>query len=415
MRDFVQKNFKGDPIVWTIFFLLIVISAVEMYSASSSLAFKQSDYNLPVWRHILFLGGGFCIAFAVHIMPYKWFPKIGALLLPFSIGLLSVTLMMGVDLNNAKRWFGIGIFQFQPSEFAKLAVIIILALILGRKQQEKQPADDAYNLSMIILAVTSLLIIPENFSTGILIFFVGLLMMFFGRVSLKKLGITFGVIVSLCLLLYFVAPYVPDVKPFHRLSTWQERVDDFLFKEKLNILHATEAEIKAFIENNYQVAHSKMAIANSNIIGRFLGNSIERDFLPQAYSDFIYAIIIEETGLLGAIFVMLLYLILLFRAGVIANKCPSAFPALLVLGLTSMIVIQAFLNMAVAVGLVPVTGQPLPMISRGGTSIIITSIYFGIILSVSRYIKENNQKQETQEEDTQEQETPEVEIKTIAV
>ena len=408
MKDFIQKYFKGDPIIWTILILLIVISAVEMYSASSSLAFRQSDYNSPVWRHILFLSGGFCVAFMVHMIPYKLFPKGGALLLIFSFVLLGFTLTMGVSANNATRWFEIGGFQFQPSEFAKLAVIIILAVILGRKQQEKQPADEAYKMSMIILTIACILIFPENFSTGFLLFFVGFLMMFFGRVSLKKLGKTLGIIAGLCLLLYFVAPYIPKVKPFHRFSTWRERVDNHFFNNEKTVF-----ENFVINDNNYQAAHAKIAIANSNGYGRGPGNSIERDFLPQAYADFIYAVIIEETGLIGAVFVMLLYLILLFRAGVIANKSPSAFPALLVLGLTSMIVIQAFLNMAVAVGLVPVTGQPLPMISRGGTSIIITSIYFGIILSVSRYVKEETQKQESTEKNTQKQEIPEVETQTV--
>jgi len=397
MRDFIQKYFKGDPIIWTILLLLIAISAVEMYSASSTLAFRQSDYSSPVWRHILFLSGGFCVAFIVHMIPYKLFPIGGVLLLAFSLVLLVVTLVTGVSANNATRWLEIGGFQFQPSEFAKLAVIIILAVILGRKQQEKQSADEAYKISIIILTVACIMIFPENFSTAFLLFFVGFLMMFFGRVSMKKLGKTLGVIAGLCLLLYLIAPYVPEVKPFHRLSTWRERVDQHFFDK------SGKKELEKFIINddNYQIAHAKIAVANSNGIGRGPGNSIERDFLPQAYSDFIYAIIIEETGLLGGFIVMLLYLILLFRAGVIANKCPSAFPALLVLGLTSMIVVQAFLNMAVAVGLAPVTGQPLPMISRGGTSIIITSIYFGIILSVSRYAREETQKQEDTVEETQ--------------
>lgn len=231
MRDFIQKYFKGDPIIWTILLLLIAISAIEMYSASSTLAFRQSDYNSPVWRHIIFLVGGFCIAFMVHMIPYKLFPIGGALLLAFSFVLLGVTLVMGVSANNATRWLEIGGFQFQPSEFAKLAVIIILAVILGRKQQEKQSADDAYKMSMIVLAIACIMIFPENFSTSFLLFLVGLLMMFFGRVSLKKLGITFGAIISLCLLLYLVAPYMPDVKPFHRLSTWRERVDHHFFNK----------------------------------------------------------------------------------------------------------------------------------------------------------------------------------------
>jgi cell division protein FtsW len=401
MKDFIQKNFKGDPIIWTIVLLLIAISAVEMYSASSALAFRQSDYNSPVLRHILFLSVGFCIVFVVHLIPYKRFPMAGTLLLPFSIVLLAITLVMGVSTNNASRWLEIGGFQFQPSELAKLAVIIVLAFILGRKQQEKQPADESFKIGMIILAVTCVMILPENFSTGILLFLVGFLMMFFGRISLKKLGKTMGIIVGLCLLLYLIAPYMPEVKPFHRLSTWRERVDQHFFNK------GGKKDLKTFVINddNYQAAHAKIAVANSNGLGLGIGNSVERDFLPQAYSDFIFAIIIEETGLIGALVVMLLYLILLFRAGVLANKSPSAFSALLVMGLTSMIVVQAFLNMAVAVGLAPVTGQPLPMISRGGTSILVTSIYFGIILSVSRYVNEETQKPEevveVQEEETQ--------------
>jgi cell division protein FtsW len=393
MRDFIQRYFKGDPIIWIILLALIAISAVEMYSASSTLAFRQSDYNSPVWRHIVFLGIGFCVAFIIHIIPYKLFPIAGSALLLFSLVLLCVTMVIGVSANNATRWLEIGGFQFQPSEFTKLSVIIVLAVILGRKQQENQPADAAFKMCMIILAVACILIIPENFSTSFLLFIVGFLMMLFGRVSLKKLGITLGILLGLCIMLYLVAPYVPAVKPFHRLSTWRERIDDHFFNKD-------EKPAAQFVINddNYQVAHAKIAIANSNLIGRGPGNSIERDFLPQAYSDFIYAIIIEETGLLGAIGVMLLYLILLFRAGVIANKCPSAFPALLVLGLTSMIVAQALLNMAVAVGLAPVTGQPLPMISRGGTAIIITSLYFGMILSVSRYVQEETEKTKVSKE-----------------
>ncbi len=402
MKDFIQKYFKGDPIIWTILLLLISISAIEMYSASSSLAFRQSDYNSPVWRHILFLGGGFFVAFIVHMIPYRKFPAGGVLLLAFSLVLLVITLLTGVSANNATRWLEIGGFQFQPSEFAKLAVIIVLAVILGKKQQEKHPADDAYKPGMIVLAISCVMILPENFSTSFLLFCVGFLMMLFGRVSLKKLGMTFGAIASFCLLLYLVGTFVPpgvvkDVPGLHRLPTWCARINDHA---KTDIINGDEKTIKAYIEDNYQVAHSKIAIANSNGFGRGPGNSIERDFLPQAYSDFIFAIIIEEIGLFGAVFIILLYLMLLFRAGVIANKCPSAFPALLVLGLASMIVLQAFLNMAVAVGIVPVTGQPLPMISRGGTSIIVTGIYFGIILSVSRYVNEETQKQEIPAKET---------------
>ena len=415
MKDFIQKYFKGDLIIWIIFLLLIAISAVEMYSASSILAFKGSDYNSPIWRHILFLGGGFCIAFIVHMIPYRLFPRAGALLLAFSLVLLGLTMIMGVSANEATRWLQIAGIQFQPSELAKLSVIIVLAVVIGREQQEKRSPDEAYKTSMIILAVTCIMIFPENFSTSFLLFLVGLLMMFYGRISLKKLGITLGAVVGLCLSLYLVASLLPEQNPaeqnrtvvqynssdrqekkrLHRLSTWKKRVDQH-FSENTKI----DFENFQITDDNRQVTRAKIAIANSNGIGRGPGNSIERDFLSEAYSDFIYAIIIEETGLFGAFIVMLLYLILFFRVGVIANQSPSAFPALLVLGLASMIVAQAFMNMAVAVGLIPVTGQPLPMISRGGTAIIATSIYFGIILSVSRYVKEETEKQEVPAEET---------------
>jgi len=422
MHDFIQKNFKGDPIIWIILLLLMIISAVEMYSASSTLAFKHTDFILPVWRHIMFLGAGFCIVFVVHLLPYRMFPLFGGLLLPFCFILLIVTLVGGVSANNAARWLELGGFQFQPSEFAKLAVIIILAFLLGRKQQEGKPSDEVFPVCITILTATCLLIFLENLSTSVLIFLVGLLVMFFGRVSFKRLVQTLAIAITAGMLFFFMIPYFAKStidengvkkeviqKPFHRFSTWHDRVERY-FSGKKSMKNLTE-----FVANpdNYQEIHAKIAVANSKGIGRGPGNSIERDFLPQAYSDFIFAVIIEELGLWGGLIVMLLYLILLFRSGVIANKCQNAFPALLVLGLACMIVTQAILNMAVAVGLFPITGQTLPMISRGGTSIITTSICFGIILCVSRHVegegKEEGQKEEEEDEDDEDEDEDEEE------
>ena len=412
MHDFIHRNFKGDPIIWIVLLLLMLISAVEMYSASSTLAFRQTDFILPVWRHIMFLGAGFCIVFVVHLLPYRIFPLCGGLLLPFSLVLLVVTLMSGVSANNAARWLELGGFQFQPSEFAKLAVIVILAFLLGRRQEDGKTSDAVFPKCMAVIVVTCALIILENLSTSALIFFVGILMMFFGRVSHKRLLQTLAITITAGMLLFFMVPYFAKTtvdengmkkevieKPFHRFTTWHDRVERY-FSGKKNI-----KSLKEFVANpdNYQEIHAKIAIANSKGIGRGPGNSIERDFLPQAYSDFIFAVIIEELGLLGGLIVMFLYLILLFRCGVIANKCQNAFPALLVLGLAGMIVTQAFLNMSVAVGLLPITGQTLPMISRGGTSIITTSICFGIILSVSRYVQGEG-KEEEQEDEVEEEE-----------
>ena len=413
MQDFIQKYFKGDPIIWIILILLMAISAVEMYSASSTLAFKQTDYILPVGRHVMFLGAGFCIVFIVHLMPYRIFPLGGGLLLPFSLILLGFTLIGGISTNNAARWLELGGFQFQPSEFAKLAVIIILAFLLGRRQEDGKPSDEAFPACIVIIGVTCLLIVLENLSTSILIFFVGMLLMFFGRISRKRLLQTLAIAITAGLLLFFMVPYFAKSttvdengvkkeviqKPFHRFTTWHDRVERYFSGKKRAV------SLKEFVANpnNYQEIHAKIAVANSRGIGRGPGNSIERDFLPQAYSDFIFAVIIEELGLAGALIVMFLYLILLFRAGVIANKCQNAFPALLVLGLSCMIVTQAFLNMSVAVGLFPITGQTLPMISRGGTSIITTSIYLGIILSVSRHVQKQEEEEDEEEEQEQEQ------------
>ncbi|MCB9017942.1 MAG: FtsW/RodA/SpoVE family cell cycle protein [Paludibacteraceae bacterium] len=380
MKEFVQRNFKGDKIVWIVFVVMIVISAMEMYSASSSLAYRQASYTSPVWRHIGFLGVGFFIAFFIHLFSYKKYPLIFIGLSVITIFFLCLTLVNGAVANNASRWLGVGGVQFQPSEFAKICVIGLLSTVLSHEQSEDKSADGALKKCILIIGVAAVLIVSENLSTALLVCLIGFIMMWYGRVSIKKLLSLVLVGLSLGAAFYFVIPHLPDWKPFHRASVWRARIDaHFEDKESANM-----AKFK-IDDDNYQESHAKIAVSNSHLWGRGIGNSIERDFLPQAYSDFIFAIIIEETGVLGAGFVVLLYLVLFFRAGYIAKRCSSAFPALLVLGLATMILLQAFMNMAVAVGAMPVTGQTLPIISRGGTSILVISAYFGMILSVSRY------------------------------
>jgi len=275
-----------------------------------------------------------------------------------------------------------------------LSVVIIVAYILSRNQKEGESTDKAFKPVIWILAITCLLIIPENISTSILLFVIGFTMMLFGRVSFKLLGKTLGVVAALFVIFLIVG----SAKGWGRSDTGSSRISAFIeFKnEKLDSTFITKKMQK---DEYRQMIQAKMAIANSNFFGCGPGNSVQRDYLSQSYSDFIYAIIIEEFGMIGGFVVMMLYLILLFRAGVLANKCSSAFPAILVLGLTSMIVMQAFLNMAVVVGLVPITGQSLPLISYGGTSIVVTSVYFGMILSVSRYVREESQQQEQKTEE----------------
>lgn len=394
--ELIKKYLKGDTVIWTVYAFLCLISAIEMYSASSSLAYKSASHTIPVLRHVLFLGVGTLIVVALHFLSLKSFRIGGILGLIISFGLLIYTLFFGVSANEAKRWIGVMGFQFQPSEIAKVALIIFIADRLARCQKENLSADQAFKPIIIALAVFCILIFPENFSTAFLIFSVGILMMVIGRVSFKLIGKTLGVLFVFGAILFFIGfkfekNQLPPI--LDRLPTQVARITD----------HFNENDDNKYVitDKNRQVVNAQIAIANGGVFPK-PGTSVQRDYLPEAYSDFIYAIIVEELGLIGAVAVIILYLILLFRAGMITYRSEQTFPALLVIGLSLMIVIQAFASMAVAVHLGPVTGQPLPLISRGGTSIIITCSYFGMILSVTRQLKMGSKKDEITNEDTSE-------------
>lgn len=386
MDSLLKKYLKGDTVLWIVYVALCIISIIEMYSASSTLAFKASNHAAPVLRHIMFLLGGTILAILVHVVPLRLIRLMSYFGVFLSFVMLVAVQFMGQTENDATRWLVIGGIQFQPSELAKISLIILVADLISRI---KNPVQDEKRLFWTIIGVTSattMLILLENFSTAILLFGVVMVMMYIGHVSFKRLGMVTAVIVGGALVGYLSVSVLMknDVKlpkMLDRSTTWVNRIDRFFDNTDDK---ATKFDIN---DENRQVQHGRIAIARGGLLGVMPGNSVERDFLPQAYSDFIYAIIVEELGFVGGVIVILLYMALLFRAGRIATESPTVFPAILMIGLTLMIVLQAFVSMSVATSLGPVTGQPLPLISRGGTSILITCIYFGIILGITNHIK----------------------------
>ena len=395
--DLIKDIFKGDKVIWIIFLFLCLISIVEVFSAASTLTYKSGDHWGPITQHSVILMVGAFIVVLVHNIPCKYFRVLPFFLLPLSCILLLVVMVMGNYVNGAARWMNFAGVQFQPSELAKMSVIIVTAFILSRFQEEDSAHPKAFKYIMWIIGIVFVLIAPENGSTAALLFGVVFLMMVIGRVPWKQLGMLIGVVTLFLTLFVSIIMITPaskyrDLPMMHRVETWQNRIKGF-FEDKEAVPAA-----KYDIDKDAQIAHANIAIATSHVIGKMPGNSVQRDFLSQAFSDFIFAIIIEELGLLGGAFIVMLYLWLLIRAGKIAKRSEKSFPAFLVMGIAMLLVAQAMLNMMVAVGRFPVTGQPLPLISKGGTSTLINCAYIGMILSVSRYVadKEEQRLKETE-------------------
>ena len=405
--------FKGDKVIWMVFFFLCIISVIEVYSASSQLTYKGGSYIAPVLKHVwILLMGIFCMLVTMNIK-CKYFKIVTPFLLLVSFLMLIWVLFAGHSTNGASRWIGFLGMQFQPSEIAKGALILATAQILSAMQTEHGADKLAFRYILFVCLWIVVPILLENFSTAILICSVIFMMMVIGRVPLQQLGKLIGVVavfIAVTVLVVFVVGEQADKEEqsrqntlveqvdvagaqeqeekqgaltsiFHRVGTWRNRLTDFADSKDL------PPDSVDLIGKGAQKNHARIAIVSSNVIGRGPGNSVERDFLYQAFSDFIYAIIIEEMGFFGALFVAMLYIILLFRTGRIASRCENNFPAFLAMGLALLLVTQALFNMCVAVGLAPVTGQPLPLISKGGTSTMINCIYVGVILSVSRSAK----------------------------
>jgi len=394
METLFKKYLKGDTTLWVVFLALCILSIIEMYSASSTLAYKASNHAMPLIRHFGFLMGGVIIAFVVHMIPYRFIRIASYLGLFLSAILLVFVLFKGHSENDAARWLVIGGVQFQPSELAKLSVIIVAADLISRIKDNSKEEWIYFRNTIIMLVVICGLILLENFSTAAILFIVVFIMMFIGRISYKYLGALAGVLVLALFIGYGAVKAIPESsmpKKFKRAYTWVNRIERHGDKNNKD-------EKYVINDKNRQEKYGQIAIARGGVFGVLPGNSVERDYLPQAYSDFIYSIIVEEMGLIGGVLVIILYLILLFRAGRIVMNCAAVFPAILVMGLSLMIVLQTFINMSVATSLIPVTGQPLPLISRGGTSILITCIYFGIILGITRQVKINPEPIEEEEE-----------------
>ena len=406
----LSNIFKGDKVIWMVFFFLCVISVIEVFSASSELTYKGGNYMAPILRHIGLLILGIASMVVTLNIQCKYFKIITPFLLLGSILLLLIVWVTGNATNGASRWIGIMGFQFQPSEFAKGAMVLATAQILSAMQTENGADKHALKYILLIWFAVVPLIFIENFSTAALLSAVVFMMMIIGRVPGKQLGIILALVVGFMAFALSVIWITgtdqselenknalteqvdkgnenagKEKKILHRMDTWKSRINKFL-------AHKDVPPSEVDLDKDAQVAHANIAIATSNGYGKGPGNSVERDFLSQAFSDFIFAIIIEEMGIEGAIAVAFLYIILLFRTGKIARRCENNFPALLAMGLALLLVTQALFNMCVAVGLAPVTGQPLPLISRGGTSTIINCVYIGVILSISRSAKkkENN-------------------------
>ena len=409
--------FKGDKVIWMVFFFLCIISIIEVYSASSQLTYKGGNYVAPVLKHISILVVGIFFMVVTLNIKCKYFRIALPLMLGISFVALISVYIVGQVTNGAHRWVPIMGIQFQPSELAKGTIVLAVAQILSAMQTDKGADKQAFKYILTVCLFFIPLIMLENLSTAALLCLVVFMMMLIGRVPARQLGKLLGVTALImsgvfAMVMIFGTDRqrektVSDVdmaqtvaekqkdesivgKVFHRFDTWKARIDDFIYNKPLK---AEDVDL----DKDGQWAHANIAIASSNITGKGPGNSEECDFLSQAFSDFIYAIIIEETGIFGAVFVAMLYIILLFRTGRIANRCENNFPAFLAMGLALMLVTQALFNMCVAVGLAPVTGQPLPLISKGGTSTIINCVYIGAILSISRSAKRRDQSEQSPE------------------
>lgn len=365
MERLISKT-KGDRWIWLIVILLSVWSLLAVYSATGTLAYKKGvGTEQFLIKHLVMIVGGIALMYFSHLLDYRYYAGISKVLMVITIPLLAYTLVFGANVNEASRWVTIPIINqtFQTSDLAKLALITFLARSLSKKQENIKDVKKAFIPIMSAVCGVFVLIALANLSTAIMLFGVSILLLLIGRISVKQIAVV-------CLAGSLLLAAVMFLGP--RRNTYYSRIQTFWNPEK------------ASSDKSFQADQAKIAIATGGLFGKGPGNSTQRNYLPHPYSDFVYALIIEEYGMVGGVGLVLLYLIFLYRCVLIVTQSPKAFGALLAAGLSFSLSIQAFGNMAVAVGLGPVTGVPLPLVSMGGTSILFTSIAFGIILSVSR-------------------------------
>ena len=370
----VFDNIKGDRIIWAIAALLAIFSFLPVYSAASNLAYIGSGSNTFSYfiKHFVHLFLGFSIIYGVHKIPYRYFKGLSMVMIPFILILLIITMLQGSTIGgaNASRWIRVPIvgFTFQPSTLAALVLMVYVARYLSKIKDETISFRESVLPLWLPVFIVLALILPANFSTAALIFLMVILLTYVGGYPLKYLSIIIGSGVVVLALFVLTAKAFPDLMP-NRVDTWSSRISSFIDSE--------------VTQEDYQIEKAKIAIATGGLQGLGPGKSIQKNFLPQSSSDFIFAIIIEEYGLIGGILLLILYLWLLFRIVIVAQKSDSVFGKLLAIGVGIPVIFQALVNMGVAVQLFPVTGQTLPLISSGGTSIWVTCLAMGIVLSVS--------------------------------
>lgn len=377
-----------DKTFWGLFITLIVVAVLALFSASSTLVYEKQSALGPIGQQLLFIVIGLVAAYFIQFVPTAFIRMGGYVLLGFSLLCMYVMLIPGnpfvVTHNEAARWFNLFGFVFQPSELAKLSLIIVVADLLSRASTEVEKVKYFW-WTLGITALTVLPILTNNLSTAVLLAGIVVILWFLARVPMKYIGSVIGVALVVLALGYcfvefaYVRPHKQMTGIMSRAVTWVNRIDDMMSE------HEDDAQFK-LTDDNYQRSIAKVAVARGGLspIGVLPGNSKERDFLPLAFADYIFAIIVEETGIVGAIVLIFLYLAILFRACLTSSRFADYASMLMVMGLALMITCQALISMMVAVGIGPVTGQPLPLVSRGGTSVLITSIYFGVMLCVSR-------------------------------
>lgn len=389
MKINTTNIFKGDKIIWAMIFVLSFISLLAVYSSTGTLAFKYQEGNMFYYlvRHGLLLLFGLLMILVFQNIPVSIYNKLSFVFVIITIPLLLYTLLKGTNLNEASRWItlpGTGI-SFQTSDFAKFALVVYIARFLAKHQNdEDEHFKKDYHFLMGLILIVCGLILPANFSTATLLFITSITILFMGRIKIKYIFKLIGIGTAIAVVFITVALLFFPNKG--RVATWKNRIETY-FNGK-----------QADDDSNFQVEQAKIAIASGGFFGKGPGNSIQRNFLPHPYSDFIFAIIIEEYGFLGALFIVFAYLVLFFRAGIIVKKSKTAFPAFLSVGLLLSLVLQAMINMGVASNVFPVTGQTLPLVSMGGTSIIFTSLSLGIILNVS---VQNNKLEESEENNSE--------------
>ena len=389
MRLF-NKLFQGDRVIWMVVLILAFISLLAVYSATGTYANSKFDGNnaFVLLSHAKKLLFGLIVLYAVHLVKYTYYSRFFQLAFWMSIPLLVYTMFFGADLNDAQRVFYLFGTSFQTSDLAKIALIGYLARELTIRQDAIKDFQNAFIPLMVPVLLVVGLIFPENFSTAAILFASSMVLLFVGRINFKYLMIFFGIALfamSMYILIVINDNNIDD----RRVGTWEKRIESFF---RANDELTDEQRSKIENEEDFQEIQAKIAIAGGGLWGKMPGNSTQRNFLPHPYSDFIFAIIVEEYGLIGGAFVVLLYLILFFRAIKITTEIPQSFGGFLVFGLSFMMVLQAMINMGVAVDILPVTGQPLPFVSMGGTSLMFTGCAFGMILSVSKEVNKNKAK-----------------------